>query len=90
MIKLTPQLAKLPNSELAKKFGVSQQAIIYARRRAAKLCRVCASPANGERLCESCRTKERDNARTRNGYRPWVPGKPGRPPIERQGETAHE
>jgi hypothetical protein len=87
MIKLTPKLAKLSNAELARRFGVTPTAIVFARRKAMGLCTVCASPAvEGRRFCTDCqvarRTYMRNRDRKRYGWKPWEPGKKGRPPIE--------
>jgi hypothetical protein len=89
-INIPPALKSLSNSELAKIFGCSPQAVLFARRRAEHQCVKCGSPVeDGSQHCRTHQTTARKYMRSytrkRNGFKPWQPGKPGRIPLTNGG-----
>lgn len=82
MLNIPPQYAALSTAEVAKLLKVSISAITQARRRTARLCRYCDSPAlDGLTVCAAHRTQRNSTTRQRKGSQPWKAGGRGRPPI---------
>lgn len=83
MIIILPEYESLSPTEIAKRMGVTLEAVRQARRRALGLCRYCKSQAlAGMTLCEAHRTQRTASDRTRKGAQPWKPGGRGRPPKQ--------
>ena len=78
-LTISPELAGLSVSEIARRTGYSTTAVLYAQRRAAGLCERCGSPA-ADGLCTDHRLKMLAYQRKRGGFNAWKPGSPGRPP----------
>lgn len=91
-MQIPADIAHLSNSEIARRLNVSPTAVMYARREALGLCRRCAKPAlpAGTALCAKHRDLVNRADRKRKGYKPWKPGKRGRPPFSAQLQNLPE
>lgn len=89
MIQIPQEWMKETNCEIARRLGVTPQAVLYARRRQTGKCLRCPKAAQpGTQYCARHRKAINKAMRTRKGFKPWQPGGRGRPPVDAEERSA--